>query len=93
MAGVRLCPIAGQGHNPHLNHQNETQGCNMNAIGFVSRISMMLRQVVAAIMDFLDNMEAARASAAAVEARVSPRAADLRRLGIDPRAFARIRRM
>lgn len=43
------------------------------------------------VLDFLRSLEAARACAAAVENQATPQAADLRLLGIDPEAFARVR--
>jgi hypothetical protein len=55
-------------------------------------ISMRMRSALSAIGDFLDMIGSAVAVSRAVEASKQPRAADLRRLGIDPANFRRIGR-
>ena len=49
--------------------------------------------VYARIRSFLEVMRSANATAAAVEARRAPQRRDLIRLGINPEAFAAIRRI
>lgn len=53
---------------------------------------MRTRSALSAIGDFFDVIGSAVAVSRAVEARKSPRADDLRRLGIDPARFSRISR-
>ncbi len=53
---------------------------------------MKTRNALSAIGSFFDMFGSAVAVSRAVEARQIPQAADLRRLGIDPAHFVRIRR-
>ena len=53
---------------------------------------MTARNDISAIGSIFDVLGSAVAVSNAVEARKAPRAADLRRLGIDPVAFGRVRR-
>ena len=58
-----------------------------------TRFLAPLNQMGHAVLDFLRTLEAARACAAAVENQARPAAEELRILGIDPQAFAKIRLM
>jgi hypothetical protein len=49
-----------------------------------------LRSLAARVIGGIERLQSAGAVAAAVEAHRRPRAADLRRLGIDPAAFTSI---
>ena len=55
-------------------------------------VTMNTRNALSAIGSFLDMFGSAVAVSRAVEAGKAPRATDLRRLGIDPAAFGRVRR-
>ena len=55
-------------------------------------LTMNARSALSAIGSFFDVIGSAAAVSRAVELGKAPRAADLRRLGIDPVAFGRVRR-
>jgi hypothetical protein len=63
-----------------------------NKISSFQRAAATLLLAGTAFLEFLSRPGSARAAAAAVKVHATPRAADPRRLGIDPAAFSRIRR-